>query len=296
MLNVNYYTNLKLIFLLLVILIMLLLIRNFLLKEICRKDLEIAKEISIGHEEIQEDYADTITSSNGTLAVLGDGLGMNEAGKISSIAAVKTIIKMFKEEGSRGRLNYFFKKAFNKANHEVMKRVERDKGGASVLSVIINDNLLSYALVGDVMLAIFRNKELVRLSEGHSISEVAKKEYYNGKIKKEEALYALKEEKLLYYLGQESFNNIEISEVPTELHKNDIIILMSRGIYEGLKWTEFERILSRRKAQVNDLCKEIMENVKSNNKNNCNGSIILIKYTGRKRKNANVKQITANKN
>lgn len=69
--------------------------------------------------------------------------------------AVKTISKLFKEEGNKEKITYFFKKAFNKASREIIKRVEKDKGGASVLSVIVYDNLLSYALVGDVMLAIF---------------------------------------------------------------------------------------------------------------------------------------------
>lgn len=281
MLGVNNYTNLELIFLLLGILILLLIIRSILIRRIYKRDLEIAKEISIGYEEIQEDYLDTISAGNETLAVLADGLGKNEAGRISSIVAVKTIINLFKTEGSKEKLTYFFNKAFKKANHEIINRVEKDKGGASVLSAIVNGNLLSYALVGDAMLAIFRKKELVRLSEGHSMSEVAKKEYYNGKIQKNEALYALKEEKLLYYVGQEFFKNIEISEVPIELYKNDIIIIMSKGVYEGLRWVEFEEILDHKKAPLNKICKEIMEKVKNNNKNNGNASIILMKYTGK---------------
>ncbi|NOW06170.1 PP2C family protein-serine/threonine phosphatase [Clostridium beijerinckii] len=282
MINVNDYSNLKFIFLLLAILILLLIARNFIIRRIYKQELEIANEIFIGNEEIQEDYSEVVNKSNGTMAVLADGLGKNEAGRISSIVAVKTISKLFKEEGNKEKITYFFKKAFNKASREIIKRVEKDKGGASVLSVIIYDNLLSYALVGDVMLAIFRNKELVKLSKGHSISEVAKKEYYNGKIQKDEALYALKEKKLLYYIGQESFRDIEISESPIELQKNDIIILMSRGVYEGLRWIEIERILGNKKANINEICGQIMENVKDNNKNNCNGSIMLMKYCGKK--------------
>ena len=278
MINVDNYTNLKFIFLLLCVLAVLLILRSFLLRKIYKQDLEIAKEISIGYEEIQEDYVEVVNKSGVTLAVLADGLGKNEAGKISSIAAVQTITKLFKEEGSKDKLTYFFKKAFNKANHEIIKRVERDKGGASVLSVIINDNLLSYALVGDVMLAIFRNKELIKLSEGHGISEVAKKEYHNGKIQKEQALYALKEKKILYYVGQEYFKNIEISEAPIELHKNDIVLLMSRGVYESLRWIELEEILGNKKTNIDEMCEKIMDNVK----NNCNGSIILMKYCGKK--------------
>ncbi|WP_238858910.1 protein phosphatase 2C domain-containing protein [Clostridium sp. YIM B02569] len=282
MINVNDYSNLKFIFLLLAVLILLLIARDFLIRRIYKRELEIANEIFIGNEEIQEDYLEVVNKSNGTMAVLADGLGKNEAGRISSIVAVKTISKLFKEEGNKEKITYFFKKAFNKASREIIKRVEKDKGGASVLSVIIYDNLLSYALVGDVMLAIFRNKELVKLSNGHSISEVAKKQYYNGKIQKDQALYALKEKKLLYYIGQESFRDIEISETPIEIQKNDIIILMSRGVYEGLRWIEIERILGNKKANINEICGQIMENVKDNNKNNCNGSIMLMKYCGKK--------------
>ena len=281
MLNINKYTNIKIIFLLGVVLIILLIIRNILLKRINKKDLEIAQEVTIGYEEIQEDFADIVSTSYGTLAVLADGLGKNEAGRISSIVAVKTIIKMFKEEGNVDKITYFFNKVFKKANHEIVNRVEKDKGGASVLSVIVTNNLLNYALVGDVMLAIFRNKELIKLSSGHSISEVAQKEYYKGKLQKTEALYALKEKKLLYYVGQESFKNIEICESPIELYKNDIVVLMSRGVYEGLRWVEFEEVLGNKKAKLSEMCEEIMENVKDNYKSNCNGSIILMKYVGK---------------
>ena len=286
MFKVNSYSNLNTILLLGGILVILLIIRSYLLQKINKKDLEIAKKISTGYEEIQEDYGEVVSSSNGTLAVLADGLGANKSGKISSITSVKTITKMFKDEGNVNNITYFLKKAFNKANHEIIKRVEKDKGGASVLSVIVKNNLLYYALVGDAMVAVFRNKELIRLSEGHAIDEVAKRAYYDGKIQKSDALYALKEKKLLYYVGQESFKNIEICEVPIKLYKNDIIVLMSRGIYEGLKWIEFESILGKKNIDVEITCEEIIGKVKNNNENNCNGSIIIMKYSGKKRNNA----------
>jgi len=281
--NINENTNIIFIFLLGIVLIILLIIRGILSKKINKKDLEIAQEVCIGYEEIQEDYADTVSASYGTLAVLADGIGKNEAGRISSIVSVKMITKMFKEEGSVQRITYFFKKAFNKVNHEIIKRVDRDKGGASVLSVVVTEDLLYYALVGDVMLGIFRDKELIRLSEGHALGEVAKREYYNGKLQRSEALYALKEKKLLYYVGQESFKNIEICETPIELYKNDVIVLMSRGIYEGLRWIEFEDILGKKNIHMETACEEIIGKIKANDIKHCNGSIILMKYSGKKR-------------
>lgn len=285
MLNINKYTKIDFIFLLGILLIILLIIRKILLNKINKNNLEVAKKVSIGYEEIQEDYVDVAYAPYGTLAVLADGLGKNEAGRISSIVAAKTITKMFLEEGSKEKIVYFFKKAFNKANHEIIKRVEKDKGGASVLSAVVIDDLLYYALVGDCMLAIFRNKELVKLSEGHAINEVAKREYYKGNLQKSEAVYALKEKKLLYYLGQESFRDIEICDTPIKLHKNDIIVLMSKGIYESLRWIEIEDMLEENNIALDDICEEIIEKIKNNNKfNNCNGSIILMKYFDNKNK------------
>lgn len=196
------YSNLNLIFFLCVMLIVLLALRGYLFHKINEKTLEIAQEISIGQEEIQEDYGDVITTSNGTLAVMADGLGNNEAGRISSITSVKTIIKMFEEEGSKDRFPYFFKKAFNKANLEILKRVENDRGGASVMAVAVTNNLLNYALAGDVMLAVFRNKELIKLSNGHTISELAQKEYYKGKLQKKKPFMLLKKESCFIILGR----------------------------------------------------------------------------------------------
>lgn len=279
--NINEYTKILIIILLAIILIILIITRDFILKRINKNDLEIVKDIVIGREEIQEDFLDSVTSPCGTLAVLADGLGKNEAGRLSGIIAVKTIKNIFLEEGSREKIKYFFKKAFNKVNLEIIKRVEKDKGGASVLSVIVIDNFLYYASVGNVMLSVFRKDELTKITEGHSISEVAKNAYYEGKIGRQEALYALKEKKLLHYIGEESFKDIEVYKKPIRLKKNDIIVLMTKGIYEGVRWIELEEILSKTKLTLEEKLDEIIEVAYNNNI--CNGSIILMRYLGNKK-------------
>lgn len=276
--------NITLIFLLVIILIILFLIKTFLSKKLNKKDLIIVKDTYIGNKEIQDNCTEIALSPEGTLGIICDGFGKDEIGRISSIIAVKTISRMFLEEGSKEKISYFFKKAFNKANKEIIKRVENDHGGASVLSVIVTKNLLQYALVGDAMVGIFRNKELVKLSEGHAIDEVAKRAYYDGKIDKSQALCALKEKKIIYYLGQNSLNNIEICENPIKLKKNDIIVLMSKGIYENIRWIELEKILAQKNTDLQELCMEIAETAQITFSNNFNGSIILMKYCKKERR------------
>lgn len=269
--------KLEIAFIFLAISIMLFIIRMLLIKKINQKDIIIASSLVIGMEEIQEDDIGITETEQGTLAVLADGLGKKEAGRISSVYAVKEINEMFKSEGSDENEVYFFKKAYNKANNEIIIRVERDKGGASVLSCIVKKGYLHYALVGDAMLCIFRKDELYKISNGHSIDEVAKKQYESGKIRKEKAVSVIKEKKLIYYLGNSYFENLENNQEPIKLFKGDIIVLMSKGVYKGIKWIDLERIISQNK-KINDVCANIIRNVNKEN----NGSIILMKYVGNK--------------
>lgn len=276
-----YFNNIKMLIFLGTILLILIIIRLMLLKKINKKDVEYSISTIIGNEEIQEDYNGVVSKEYGTLAVLADGFGKNECGRIASIIAVKTIKDLFEKEATKERILYFLRKSFNEGNKEILRRIERDSGGASVLAGIISDNLLYYALVGKSMLCIFRNKELVKISEGHTMSEIAKKQYSAGQIERDKALYALKENKILYYMGQESFKNIEISDPPIKLEKNDIVVLMSRGISENIRWVELERILSQKNEKIDELCDEIVDSLEYD-KVNSNGSIILMKYIGKK--------------
>lgn len=272
------YDYLKLICCLFFAIIILLLIRRILIDKITSEDIEISTKSVLGREEIQEDCMNIIERPYGTLAVLADGFGKNEAGKVASKVAVNFITETFIKENSSSKIAYFFKKALMKANHEVIERIERDAGGASVTLAFIKDNYLHYALVGNVMLAVFRRGELVRLSEGHNIYEIAEKAYVEGKIIKEDAIYTLNGERLIYYLGRESLKEIEISEVPIELRKNDIVILMNKGIYENIRWIEIEDILGDRNLDLESKSDLIINRLNLRQ----NGSIILMKYCSNK--------------
>lgn len=252
----------------------LVVVRMILVKIILRKDVLTALRLIIGKEEIQEDAVTVVETEKGILGVLADGLGKKEVGRISSECAVKVIKDLFIAEGSKDMQNYFFNKAYNKANHEIISRVDSEKGGTSVLTAIIVDGYLHYALVGDAMLSIFRRNELYKISKGHSIDVVAENQYLAGKIEKNKAVSVLKDKKLLYYLGQASYGEIEINEEPIKLYKDDIVVLSSKGVYNGIRWIELENIL-RGKKSIDEICEDIISKVDKKN----NGSILLMKYT-----------------
>jgi hypothetical protein len=118
MTNYLMSSNLIAILYLIALLIVLIVLRTIILKQINKIDVEIAQKIIIGYEEIQEDEIGVAESEAGIIGVLADGLGKSEAGRVSSIYAVKTIRDMFIREGSNSMYKYFFNKSYNKANHE----------------------------------------------------------------------------------------------------------------------------------------------------------------------------------
>ncbi|WP_099190444.1 PP2C family protein-serine/threonine phosphatase [Tepidibacter mesophilus] len=265
------------------IIVGLILIREIIslkAKNIKLSKLEIGKASLIGDREFQEDSMDIACIDNATLSVLADGRGKNKAGKLSSLLATKIFVELFKHDNSISNINYFFKRAFNITNREILKKLDDNQGGASIVCSIVIDNLLHYALVGNTMIAVFRNNELISLSEGHTANVLAKKGFYEGKISKQHALWALKEKRLLNYVGQDGFKDIEVYDVPIELKKEDIIILMSDGVHNYVPWNNLEYILKQ-----NLTCNQIAQNIinKLNDiylENKDNASIIVMKYKG----------------
>jgi serine/threonine protein phosphatase PrpC len=242
--------------------------------------LEFGSAAFVGDRELQEDAMDLILEEKGTLAVLADGQGQNHAGKFSSQLAVNIFTKLFIDEYSLPNINYFFKRAFNIANREILKKLEDYQGCASIVCAIISNDLLHYALVGNTMIAVFRNNELIPLSEGHTVNVLVKRGFYEGKISKQQALWALKEKRLFNYVGQDGFKDVEIYDVPIQLKKGDMIVLMSDGIHQYISWNKLEEIMKR-----NLICTQIADEIihQLNNdsiKNKDNASIMVIRYRG----------------
>lgn len=273
---ISKYNDFKIVFILITLLFLLCLLKYILFKFANRENISIVNYSNIGYEEIQEDYFKIKRKNNIILAVMADGLGKNEAGKISSITAVKSISNSFINEFSNEKVNYFFKKSINKANHEILKRVEKNKGGTSILMATIDKENLYYTSLGNLMMAIFRKGELIKLSEGHCMNEVAKEKYYEGKLQKAEALQVLNNKKVLYYLGEENLNNIETKIENIKLEKNDLLLIMSKGIYEEIRWVDFENILNKNKKNINEVLYNIIEKI-DNCESNSNGSIIIMR-------------------
>lgn len=242
-----------------------------------RKQLDIGSCMTIGSREVQEDQFNYLTTEAGVMAVLADGAGKTFGGRIASRIAVQTCTEIFEDYNAFNNPQYFFRKAFHCANKEILKAVgDENRGTASAGCVLIRNKYLFYAVVGNVKVCVFRENALVPVSTGHTIAVLAEQRFQEGKIAREEALSLLANHRLYNCLGKDDFKDIEYFDAPIRLKKNDIVVLMSDGVYELLGYKELETILGKEQT-CQQKAFEIIEMVNQDaSKQKDNASILLI--------------------
>lgn len=239
-------------------------------------NLTVNMDSFIGKEEYDENSSLVSYFNNTTMAIMADGHGKSFVGRKSSDIAVRTFDEVFRSFNILDNINYFFQRSFNLANKEILKAIDDQVGGTSVACALVKSDLLHYALAGNVKIYLYRDNEIIPLGEGHTVDVYAKKGFYNGKLCRDKALVALKSKRVLNHLGEDGFKEIEIYDVPVKLKDDDIIILMTNGIYESIPLIKIEEILGE---NFNNTCEKLEnEFVKSTRHTKENGSIILMKY------------------
>ena len=179
----------------------------------------------------------------GILAVVADGIGKFNTGKVSAQIAVDTFCRQFRQYKTINNPNYFLKRSFYIAHAQIQNIIDERRGGASVAAVFFNRDYIYYALAGDIKIALLRNNELIPLSEGQTIDVLAQNAYKTGKITRQETLQTLHENRLWNYVGMEGFRQIEWIDRPVRIKKKDKILIMTKGIYQVLSWVKIEDIM-----------------------------------------------------
>lgn len=229
-----------------------------------------------GSRQVQADIAQVWTNRAGTMAVLADGIGNANTGAVCAQIAADTILDRFEPYCELNDPIYFFQSAFWEANRRIQRTAGERRGGASVGAAFLSCSHLYYAVAGDVRIAILRRKEIIPLSKGQTIDVLAAQAYEDGKISKQDTLWSMEEKRVWNYLGQDGFREIEICNQPILLKQGDKVLLMSKGIFEELSWSETEDILVN-DASSQKLAECMVDAVEQKkNPQGDNGSVILI--------------------
>lgn len=238
---------------------------------------EIGTAKTIGDREVQEDEYGINNFGEGLMAVLADGQGKLHSGRIASLTSIQAFQEIFQLREAFYNPQYYFGKAFRRANKEVLQKLADNRGTASIGVALIRDLTLYYAVVGNIKIAVYRNRELVPISAGHTIDMLAKQKYQEGKLTKQETVALLENHRLYNFVGRDGFRDVEVFDTPIALRTGEYVLLMSDGVYDTIRWRDIEACLGKEGSCQSkaEALVEMVEQKQQNDKDNA--SIIVIR-------------------
>ena len=182
------------------------------------------------------------------LAVVCDGMGGMENGRLASESAVETLLKAYDAAAYPEDPVLFLHRCADQAN-EAVCRIAAGRGvsgqaGTTIVSVLIRKKELYWLSVGDSRGYLYRKGALVQFTQDHNYRTVLEEQKAAGQI--DEADYLRQSEKaeaLFSYLGLERFGLMDCSSEPLLLMPGDRILLMSDGLYKLAENEEILRII-----------------------------------------------------
>lgn len=205
--------------------------------------IEIGMDFALGKRELYADACDWAHYGDQTMCVVANGIGRNQKGKIAAQAAVETFVHLFEATGTSDNPTYFFGCALNAANSAILKKIVDSSAGASVICAVMDQHQLYYASVGNCRIAVYRNGDLIPLSEGQTINVLAKHAFRQRQINRMDALAVLNEKRVYSFVGHDGFKGMELFDVPVTLKKDDIIVLTSDGVHDFCTTKQLEDII-----------------------------------------------------
>ncbi len=230
---------------------------------------------TIGRRQEQDDYFATSTTQTGTMAVIADGISGVSNGRMASTLAVTMFSKEYLKVNEPGEIPGFFHKAALMSNRAILEQLGGATGGTTLVVAVVSGDLLHWGAVGDSMLILFRDGELMHVNTKHTLEGVLEARYLAGEITEEEARNNPQRNHLVNYLGYGGFKSMEVGD-PVELRPGDTVILCSDGVYDTLTEVELEQILFR-KLTPQETAEEIISAVDAKGyKHQDNATIIIL--------------------
>ncbi|WXR61668.1 Stp1/IreP family PP2C-type Ser/Thr phosphatase [Peptostreptococcaceae bacterium AGR-M142] len=219
-----------------------------------------------------EDYCfGEIISDKKAIFSIADGMGGHKKGEFASQNAVLGVVNSLKakllELNGKQLIKEELKNAYLNINDIILKKAKDEieyKGmGTTLTTIIINDDVLIIANVGDSRCYIFRNNKLKKLTIDNSLVEELLE---RGFITKEEAKDHPQKNIITRAVGIDE--NLLIDMYEYDLEDDDIIILTTDGVTNSLEDNEIENILNQN-MDIKNFCSKIVEesNLKSGSDN-----------------------------
>jgi PPM family protein phosphatase len=197
-----------------------------------------------------------VAASQGSLALVADGMGGHAAGEVASALAAEVVRRVFYD--LRGSPSKILAMAFSEANRAIIDyAVEHPecKGMGTTCTVLaFRDGKAWLAHIGDSRAYLLRKGQLMQLSEDQTLVAKMVRE---GSITQEEASHSPVQNVILQALGASSQIKPAITSSGIPLHSGDVLILCSDGVFNMVPDTAIADIAARLAPQ--EACDALIE-------------------------------------
>lgn len=202
---------------------------------------------NMGDREHNEDCADgKLRTVNGTkygCFVLADGLGGHGRGEVASQLVVGTIMQMFEESDD---MENFLPKALSESQRALLELQRRERAfhemKTTAVTLLISNDQIYWAHVGDSRLYYFRNKKLITRTLDHSVPQMLATA---GDIKEKEIRKHPDRNKLLRVMGTDWDEPKYIVSDVIENVGNQAFLLCSDGFWENIDEKKMQKCLKK---------------------------------------------------
>lgn len=252
--------------------------------------ISIGMVTNIGSRKKQQDAA--IVSTNDkeenapyqkTLAVLCDGMGGMQGGELASNLCVSQIYNDFYETEDLTDYHDFLMKEIDKADCDVSNIIDEEgnrlNAGTTLVAVIIENNKLYWAGVGDSRLYIIREEQILQITQDHNYLMQLMEKVNKKQLTLEEAMADKDKDALISYIGINGIKYIDSNKKAFELIQGDCLVLCSDGVYRSLDNKQMKEIVMASGDNMMMAAQYLVEEaINMGNPHQDNTTAIAIKY------------------
>ncbi|MVM34053.1 Stp1/IreP family PP2C-type Ser/Thr phosphatase [Spirosoma sp. HMF4905] len=196
----------------------------------------------------------------GHLLLVADGMGGHLAGEVASQMAAEIINREYFQHTES--IEKSLLRAFQMANRQIFDEARQHDAfrgmGTTCTAIVIHDQQLYFAHVGDSRAYLFKTGQLIQLTQDHTyIQELLR----SGEITPEAAANHPERNVLTQAMGTKADVRVDLGRCVLPFDAGDRLLLCSDGLYEYCLEADFVRVLKR--TNLHDAADELVHMAKS---------------------------------
>ena len=201
-----------------------------------------------------------IRRMKGYLLLVADGMGGHLAGEVASQMAAELISREYFQHSDN--IEKSLLRAFQIANRQIFAEARQHdtfRGmGTTCTAIVIHDQQLYFAHVGDSRAYLFKAGQLIQLTEDHTyVQELLR----TGEITAEAAANHPDRNVLTQAMGTKADIRVDLGRCVLPFDVNDRLLLCSDGLYEYCRDADFIQVLGQK--SLPDAADELISMAKS---------------------------------